>query len=56
MVGGRARVLDEDVVALDVEEGVLGEISCASLLVIVLVHEIGLKEGVNFHRIDGMYV
>ena len=55
MVGGGARVLDEDVVALNVKEGVLGEISGASLLVVILVHEIGLKEGVNFDRGDGMY-
>jgi hypothetical protein len=47
VVSGGTGVLDEDVVALDVEEGVLGEVSSASLLVVVLVHEVGLKQGVN---------
>ena len=47
VVSGRARVPDEDVVALDVEEGVLGEVSRASLLVVVLVHKVRLKEGVS---------
>jgi len=40
---GVARVSGEDVVALDVEEGVLGQVSSSDFLVIVLVHQVGLS-------------